>query len=176
MKKVFCGAWATFDSLEETSAAFTDLKASGFKDLTVHSPIPLTRGEIFFSQSKNPIAGLGFIGGFLGTALATGFIIWSSLDWILPVSGKPLISIPLLIPVVFEVCLLSAIVFIVLGLFVSFAFHLFKQPLPNSTKYLQYNRFSRDRFGLVVPCQKEETKTVQTVFRQHQAREIEIEG
>ncbi len=175
MKKAFTGVWATFTSAEETCATFVELTNSDFKKLTVHSPFPMRNCEHLLPTKKDPIAILAFIGAIFGALISVFFIIWTSLDWILPVSAKPIVSIPVMVPVVFEMTILISFFFIGLGMIGFMAVNAFNHPVPRSLKYKQYDRFSKDRFGIVVPCPKKEIESVKTVFSQHQAEEIEIE-
>jgi hypothetical protein len=87
------------------------------------------------------VMGLG--GATLGFLLAA----WTSaVDWPLNVGGKPLISWPAFIPVVFECGILIG------G--VSTFFALWKAcQLPKTTPRIYDERFTDDKFGLIIPLE-----------------------
>ena len=99
MKIKFTGAWAAFEFLDDTCAAIKELKTAGFDQITTHAPCP--RHEIDHAlgnpQSRVPFATLA--GAFLGFGLAVLIITKMALDWILPVSGKPIVSVPIMGPI-----------------------------------------------------------------------------
>ena len=95
----FSGAWATFAYLDDTCAAIKELKNEGFDKITTHTPCP--RHEIDHAlgnpQSRVPFATLA--GAFVGFGLAVLIMTKMALDWILPVSGKPIVATPIMGPI-----------------------------------------------------------------------------
>lgn len=177
MKNTFTGGWATFTNQGNTLSAIDQLSQQGYRSFTVHSPYPLPESADPQSASSiNPIAAATFVGGITGCASAFLFMVWSTLDWILPLSAKPIVSIPVMIPIAFEVTVLSAIVTMILTLVTCITVNHFKHPKPASLKFKNYHRFTDDRFGIVVPCQKNDLSALEAIFKEHQAEEVEIES
>ncbi|MCP3954313.1 MAG: DUF3341 domain-containing protein [Desulfobacterales bacterium] len=176
MKKKFLGAWATFEYLDDTCAAIKELKAEGFDQITTHTPCP--RHEIDHAlgnpQSRVPFATLA--GAFVGFGLAVLIMTKMALDWILPVSGKPIVSVPIMGPIAFELSVLVSIYFTIAGMFLLILRDMWKHPVPQSRKYKDYNRFMRDRFGIVVTGGNGDLEKLENIFKKHQAEEVNLES
>lgn len=176
MSNEFSGVWATFEYLDDMCSAISSLRSSGYEKLTTHTPCP--RHEIDHAlgdpQSRVPFFTLS--GAFVGMALAITIIVVMSLDWIIPVSGKPIVSVPIMVPIIFELSVLFSIWFTVFALIGLIIRESKKHPKPLSKKYRQYPRFSRDRFGVVVPCSQHDFEKVEEVFKKWQAEEVNREA
>ena len=176
MRTKFSGAWATFEYLDDTCAAIKELKNEGFNQITTHAPCP--RHEIDHAlgnpQSRVPFATLA--GAALGFGLAVLIITKMGLDWILPVSGKPIISVPIMGPIAFELSVLLSIYFTMGAIFLMIVWDTWKHPAPKSRKYRDYDRFMRDRFGIVVACGNDDLKKIENILKNHQAEEVTLES
>ena len=51
-----------------------------------------------------------------------------------------------------------------------------KYTFPQSSKFKNYDRFTHDRFGLVVRCEKEELVKLEKIIKKHQPEEINRES
>jgi len=176
MSKNFLGAWATFEYLDDMCAAIGELKGEGFHRITTHAPCP--RHEIDHAlgnpQSRVPFATLA--GGLLGFGVAVLIITKMALDWVLPVSGKPILSIPNMCLVAFVFAILMAVYFTIGAMFLMILRDTQRHPVPRSPRYRDYNRFMRDRFGIVVPCENNELEKVKNILKKHQAEEVNLES
>jgi hypothetical protein len=176
MRTKFSGAWATFEYLDDTCAAIKELKTEGFDQITTHTPC--ARHEIDHAlgnpQSRVPFATLA--GAFVGFSLAVLIMTKMALDWILPVSGKPIVSVPIMGPVVFELSVLMAIYFTMGAIVLLILLDTWKHPVPKSSKYKSYDRFMRDRFGIVVACGNQDMAKLENIFKKHQAEEVNLEN
>src|SRR6185503_4292838 len=81
------GATATvlgvFAHVDTTVDAIEGLKAKGFRDMTVYSPVPVHEIEDVVERDR-PVSGVRFftlIGGLCGTSLGFFLTIWSALKW-----------------------------------------------------------------------------------------------
>ena len=176
MRTKFSGAWATFEYLDDTCAAIKELKTEGFDKITTHTPC--ARHEIDHAlgnpQSRVPFATLA--GAFVGFCLAVLIMTKMALDWILPVSGKPIVSVPIMVPVVFELSVLMAIYFTMGAIVLLILRDTWKHPVPRSREYKDYDRFMRDRFGIVVACGNQDLGKLENIFNKHQAEEVNLES
>lgn len=175
-QKKFVGLWATFAYLDDFCDAIQTLRQKGFKDLSTHSPFP--RHEIFEAlgnpQSRVPFITLGF--GAVGVIVAYSMASWMTLDWVLPVSSKPLVSIPPYTIIAFELMILLSAYGTLTGIVVLAARETLKKGFPKSVAYQGYNRFSGDRFGLIVRCSVADFKAVNAVLTKFMAEEIHREN
>ena len=176
MRTKFLGAWAAFEYLDDTCAAIKELKNAGFSKITTHTPCP--RHEIDHAlgnpQSKVPFATLA--GAFVGFGLAVLIITKMALDWILPMSAKAIVSVPNMGPIVFELAVLVAIYFTMGAMFLMILWDTRKHPVPKSPKYKTYDRFMRDRFGIVVACGNDDLEKVENIFKKNGAEEVNLES
>ena len=85
-----------FAHVDTAVKALEDLRAKGYHDLEVYSPVPIHAIEDVMERDR-PVSRVRLftlIGGLTGTA--SGFIltIWSTMQWGLVTGGKPVASIP----------------------------------------------------------------------------------
>ncbi len=176
MSKSFSGVWATFEYLDDTCSAIEELRKKGYNQITTHTPCPRHEIDHALGNPQSRIPFFTLLGAFVGFGLAIFIIVKMTLMWILPVSGKPVVSIPIMGPIAFELSVLLSIYFTIGGLILLIARDTFLNSKPQSKKYKTYNRFMRDRFGIVVPCNNDSLKDVEFIFKTHQAEEINIEN
>ena len=85
-----------FAHVDTTVRALEELKAKGYHDLTVYTPVPVHEIEDVVERDR-PVSKVRLF-TLLGalTGLASGWIItaWTSLQWGLIVGGKPPIGFP----------------------------------------------------------------------------------
>lgn len=174
MAKTFTGIWGSFPYLDEAAAVAEKLREEG-RDYSVLSPCP--RHELYAAlgepQSRLPWITLVFggLGIFFGYALPS----WTALDWVLPVSQKPIIGLPAFTIFGFELMVLLGGMSTAIGIFMMGNFALFRTKFPKSDKFKSYNRFSNDRFGIVVRCEESQAAAVETLMKEHSAEEVERE-
>lgn len=171
MAKPFTGVWGTFEHIDEASAVIRAVKDQG-REYSVMSPF--YHHELHHAMgnvaSRIPFVTLcfGALGIFFGYALPS----WTALDWVLPVSSKPIVSIPPFTIFGFELMVLLGGVSTAVGIGVLSVISLGKKGLPRSAKFKGYTGFSRDRFGVVVRCEQGEAAQIEQLMRQHSAEEV----
>jgi len=171
MSRGFRGVWGTFAYIDDAAHAIEALQGKGM-DYNVLSPFP--HHELHHAmgspQSKIPFIPLifGALGLFFGYALPT----WTSMDWVLPVSGKPIVSIPPYTIIGFELMVLLGGVSTAIGIFVMGFLDLARKRLPRSERFKQYRGFAVDRFGVVVRCEDGQADEVEGLLREHNAEEV----
>lgn len=171
MRAPFKGIWASFAHVDEAAAVMQRLHTEGRK-YSVLSPCP--RHE-FYDAMGRPQSWLPWITllfGGLGIFFGYGLPTWTALDWVLPVSQKPIVGIPAFTIIGFELMVLlggisTAVAIVVLG-----HLELFRQRLPSSPAFKSYNRFSNDRFGVVVSCEEGDAAALERLMREHSAEEV----
>ena len=176
MKKEFCGFWASFQYLDDFCNSIKDLRKKEYKKITTYSPCP--RHEIIDAlgnpQSRVPFFTLFF--GVLGVCTAYTLASWMSIDWVLPVSNKPTISIPPFTIIAFELMVLLGAYGSMIGVVFLSIRETRKYSFPSSKKFKEYNRFSGDRFGLVVRCEKKDFATVKKIIQNYKPEELHNES
>lgn len=176
MKKEFCGFWASFQYLDDFCNSIKELRSKNYKQITTYSPCP--RHEILNAlgnpQSRVPFFTLGF--GALGVITAFTLASWMSLDWVLPVSNKPTISVPPFIIIAFELMVLLGAYGSMIGVAFLAIRETKKYTFPQSKIFKEYSRFTGDRFGLVVRCNKKNFAIVKKIIQKHQPEKLYDEG
>jgi molybdopterin-containing oxidoreductase family membrane subunit len=171
MRAPFKGIWASFAHVDEAAAVVHRLQHEGRK-YSVLSPCP--RHEFYDAmgrpQSRLPWITLVF--GGLGIFFGYGFPSWTALDWVLPVSQKPIVGIPAFTIIAFELMVLLGGISTALASVLFGHLELFRQRLPASSRFKGYGRFSNDRFGIVVSCEEGEATSMETLMREHSAEEV----
>jgi molybdopterin-containing oxidoreductase family membrane subunit len=157
-----------FAHVDTTLQAIRDLRARGFSDLTVYTPVPVEEieHEVEKVRPLSAVRLFTLVGALTGTCTGFFLTIWSSLKWELITGGKAPVSIPPFVIIGFELTILfgglaSALAILVLG------------KLPKLNPSPTYDpRFSLDRFGVAVACAPDKVESVQSVLSAAGAEEV----
>jgi hypothetical protein len=157
-----------FAHVDTTLQAIRDLRAKGFSDLTVYTPIPVEEieHEVEKVRPLSKVRLFTLVGALTGTATGFFLTIWSSLKWELVTGGKAPVSIPPFVIIAFELTILlgglaSALAILVLG------------QLPRLKPSPTYDpRFTLDRFGVAVTCAPDKVESVQSLLSTAGAEEV----
>ncbi|HEV8471688.1 MAG TPA: DUF3341 domain-containing protein [Methylomirabilota bacterium] len=160
-----------FTYVDTTVRALEELRAKGYHDLTVYTPVPVHEIENVLERDR-PVSRVRIftlIGGLVGLLSAWILTAWTSLKWDLVVGGKPPIGLPVSPPyivIMFEMLVLFGGIATVIGLVV-----LGRLPrLRPSTSFDP--RFTNDRFGVAVHCVAERSASVREILRGAGAEEV----
>lgn len=159
---------AVFDHVDSLLDAAHRCKVSGL-GFQIISPIPLGH-EIeheFGPRKKNRLrwfTGFGAINGFIfGCAVSFG----TSVLYILPRGGKPILPVPPTLLIAYETSILFGVLFTLLGFFV-----LCRMPVISKKPF--HPRIAVDGFGLLVYGVNEDNiLSVEKILKEHGAGEIE---
>src|ERR671919_190350 len=160
-----------FAHVDTTVRALEELKAKGYHDLTVYTPVPVHEIEDVIERDRpvSKVRLFTLLGGLTG--LASGWILtaWSSLQWGLIVGGKPPIGLPVSPPyvvIMFEMMILFGGIATLIGMVTL-------GRLPQFRTSPAYDpRFTRDRFGVAVHCTPERAASVRETLRSAGAEEV----
>ena len=162
------GLLAQYDSQTETRHAIEALREAGFEQLEVFSPVPAPELEEAMGIHTSPVRRWALLGGITGCV--TGFLLTSgtSLAYPLVTQGKPIVSIPPFIVIMFELTILLTGIFALVGMLV----HARKPSLKLASAYRE--RFSVDRWGVHVQVPEEERDRAEETLRSTDAVELEV--
>ena len=158
-----------FAHLDAFTRAIRSLRSSGYRDITAFSPVPRHEIEDALQAGRSPVRFFALGGGLMGCL--TGFVltISTSLHYPLMTGGKPIISIPPFLVIVFELTILFGALGTILGMLLSIQ-------LPRLSLEPGYDpRFSVDRFGLWLRCSQEHGEAVEVILRSSGAEEVHLE-
>jgi ActD protein len=160
-----------FAHVDTTVRALEELKAKGYHDLTVYTPVPVHEIEDVVERDR-PVSRVRIftlLGGLVGLASAWILTAWSSLKWSLVVGGKPPIGLPVSPPyvvIMFELMILFGGVATLIGM-------VMLGRLPKLRPSPTYDvRFTNDRFGVAVHCAAERSASVRDILRAAGAEEV----
>jgi hypothetical protein len=161
------GVLGVFAFLDATLDAIKKLRAGGFTDFTVYSPIPRHEIEGALGQSVSPVRAFTLIGGIAGCAIGAWLTLWMSYDWPVVVGGKPVGSIPPYVIIMFEMTILFGALSTILGILFNALF------AARRAGTIQYDaRFSNDRFGIFVPGGSDKAARIESLLRESGADEV----
>jgi molybdopterin-containing oxidoreductase family membrane subunit len=157
-----------FAHVDTTLDAIRKLRAKGFSELTVYTPVPVEEieEEIEKIRPLSAVRLFTLLGALTGTATGFFLTIWSSLKWELVTGGKDPVSYPPFVIIAFELTILFG------GLATVIAMLLLGK-LPKTKPSLTYDpRFTLDRFGVAVACPPETAEQVRSLLTGAGAEEI----
>lgn len=163
------GILAHYGNLSDTRRAIERLRQAGHMDLEVFSPIPAPELEEAMDIHSSPVNRWALIGGITGCTTGLLITAGTSLAYPLVTQGKPIVSLPVFIVVMFELTILLT------GIFALFAM-LIHARRPKFTLSPHYrSEFSVDRWGVYVPLATEQDrKEAETLIRDTGAVEVEV--
>jgi Protein of unknown function (DUF3341) len=157
-----------FAHVDTTLQAIRDLRAKGFSNLTVYTPVPIEEieHEIDKVEPLSKVRLFTVIGALTGTATGFFLTIWTSLKWELVTGGKAPVSIPPFVIIAFELTILLGGLCTLLALFIT-------GPLPLLRGSPRYDpRFTSDRFGVEVHCPPDQVGAAEEILRRAGAEEV----
>ncbi len=100
---------AFFTDEDDIKAGAAEARLRGFNIYDVYSPFPIHGMDDAVGLKPSRLTWVAFAGGLLGLVTAVSLQIWTSAyDWALNIGGKPFNSVPLWVPVAFELTVLFA--------------------------------------------------------------------
>ena len=100
------GVLGSFGDPSSAAGAVRTLKGAGFGDVRVAMPAPFPEVVAALGKPRSPIDFVTFPGALFGLLCGVGLTVGTSLAWPLITGGKPVVSIPPFVIVIFEVTVL----------------------------------------------------------------------
>jgi Protein of unknown function (DUF3341) len=161
---------STFESDEECAQGILALHGASIHEFSAFFPFPsekiLEAADHVRSWGPSPVRYWQLFGGITGVLSAIALTFGTSWEWNLIVGGRPVISVPPYIIIMFELLILIGGLSGLMGFFVHNRMPVF-DPLPGYR-----SRFSEDKFGLVVQCDESAAGRVESVLRDAGAEDI----
>ncbi len=157
----------TFAYEEEFLAAAEHLKASGFDNISLLSPVPLEEAQEILGLGKSPVRRFSLAGALIGGASGFAMSVATALVFILPTGGRAIIALPSYFVITYEMTILLGVLFTLIG------FHVVSGlPAWHDAPYLP--SASIDRFVVVVEgAAGEQAARAEAIIRQAGAEEIQ---
>ncbi len=164
------GVLGVFTYLDETLGAVKKLRDAGFKNLRVFSPFPNHEIEEVMDEPESVVRFFTLGGAMLGAACGVGFTVLMSSDWPISVSAKPIVSLPPFMIIIFELTILMGALATLLGLLVN------SRLRHNAPRSMYDARFSEDKFGVMITCEKDSVKDAEEILASHGAEDIKFDS
>ena len=160
------GVLGFFLFLDRLLIAANRLRGAGFAYIIIFSPIPLGHKiETLLGEKKNPIRLFAFFGGIIGLFFGSILVIGTSMLYILPIDGRPIIAITPTIVISFETMILFGVFSTLLG------FLLYSKLPSKKVKTLDITA-DIDRFGLLVRVSYIHIDAVEEIIKESGAEEV----
>jgi molybdopterin-containing oxidoreductase family membrane subunit len=159
-----------FGHVDTTVHALEELRAKGYHDFEVYTPVPVHEIEDVIERDRpvSPVRLFTLVGGLAGTISGFVLTIWSSMKWGLITGGKPVVSVPPFVVIAFELTILFG------GIATILAAVLLGR-LPRLRFSRAYDpRFTNDRFGIAVHCAADRGASVREILRTTGAEEVKV--
>jgi hypothetical protein len=142
------GVIAEFASPQDLLAAAERTREAGYRRIEAYSPYPIEGLAETLGHRTSRVPLLTLIGGIIGAVGGYALQYWTSVvDYPLNVGGRPLNSWPAFIPVTFEMTILVAGLFAVLGMLALNGLPMPYHPVFNVPRFALA---SRDRYFLFI--------------------------
>jgi len=156
---------ASFAEEEECVHAVEVLKHNDIA-FRVFSPIPSEHLLHAIGRPLSPVRAFVLMGGIAGVLTGLAVTVGTSWEWNLVAGGKPVVSLPPFIIIMFELMILFG------GLSAAASFFFFAR-LPQFDPIAGYSeRFGADRFGVAVACNEVDSAKIEALMREAGAEQI----
>ena len=142
------GLLAEFDNPSALVAAAREAHAAGYRRMDAYTPFPVEELNEALGLEHTGVAAMVLIGGITGALV--GYLMQyyiAVIDYPLNIGGRPLHSWPAFVPVTFELTILCAGLFAVLGMLALNGLPMPHHPVFNAPRFALA---SRDRFFLCI--------------------------
>jgi len=142
------GLMAEFGGPRRLIRAIEAAREAGYSEMEAYTPYPIEEVWEALGHHKSKLPAIVLAGGILGAILGFGLQYWTSvIAYPLNIGGRPLNSWPAFIPVTFEMTILVATFFTVLGML---ALNGLPQPYHPVFNVERFALASRDRYFLCI--------------------------
>ncbi len=153
----------------QAAQAIAAVQKDDLGQVVAYSPVQHHAIERVLPVEVSRVGLFTLVGGLLGGVSGFALPIYTSLEWALITGGKPVIAIPAFTVIAFEL----AILFAALGGVAGF---LIQAGLPRVRGTTPYDeRFTVDRYGVLVACTQERREGVAAVLERSGAEEVRHE-
>ena len=170
---ILAGYLAEFDSVDTILAAAEVVRDAGYRRWDTHSPFPVHGMDDAMGIRPPILPWIVATGGVMGMLGGLALEVFTnSIDYPFFISGKPLVSLPAFIPVIFECTILVAAFTAVFGMLVLNKLPMLYNPLFKSERF---RRVTNDRFFVVIDATDPNFDEKQTLALLQSLKPIAIE-
>jgi hypothetical protein len=147
-QEILAGYLAEFEDVDSVMAAARKVRDEGYRLWDVHSPFPIHGIDDAMGIRPTILPWLVLFGGVAGLLGGLALQVWTmAIDYPYLISGKPLMSMPAFIPVIFECTIAGAAFAAVFGMLLLNKLPTLYNPLLKSERF---RRVTDDRFFISI--------------------------
>lgn len=148
MHKKLIGIVGLFKNPDALVQGAKEVRSRGFIHSDAYTPFPIHGMDKLLGQKRSLLPWITLVMGLAGCFGGLALTIWTSaIDWPLNVGGKPLVSLPAFVPIIFECTILLGGIFTVVGLFGLCR-------LPNYHTHVFDKDITHDVYALFIPAKE----------------------
>jgi hypothetical protein len=144
------GLMAEFETPSELVHAARRTREAGFRKFDAFSPLPIHELDEAMDLHDNRVSLFTFLGGLFGCCGGFALCSWCASAFPLDVGGRPLISVPMFIPITFELTILVGGLTAAISMLVMNGFPTPYHPVFNVDRFANA---SRNKFFLCIESQ-----------------------
>ena len=159
-----------FEDPQQAADAITALREDGFphQDMDVYSGSPFPEGTFGEYEAPHRLYVFPIVGALVGFAIGLLLTAGTQISYPLVTGGKPILSIPPMTVIMYELTMLHAIIFTVLGI-------LFESRLPKRRMGVYDTRITEGYIGIIVACPDERAQAAEGALRGAGAEDVKRE-
>ena len=159
-----------FQEVDEAVTAADSLKDNGIEDFEVLTSTPYPEGAFGEKPSHHRLYVFPFIGACLGFSAAILITSGTQMAYPLVTGGKPLLALPSMFIICYEVTMLGAILFTIIGV-------VFESRLPRTGKLAPYDtRITEGYVGIGVDVPEDDVEKISNSFKEANAADVHLEA
>ncbi|MCE2469902.1 MAG: DUF3341 domain-containing protein [Dehalococcoidia bacterium] len=160
-----------FEDPQGAADALSALREEGFphEDIDIYSGSPFPEGTFGEYEAPHRLYMFPLVGAMVGFAVGLLLTAATQISYPIVTGGKPLLSIPPMTVIMYEMTMLHAIIFTVLGI-------LFESRLPKRRLGVYDTRITEGYIGLIVACPQERSAAAETTMRRLGAEDVKQEA
>jgi len=174
------GVMGEFETAKHLLQAVAKVRDAGYRNMDAYAPFPVEGLSEAMGLRRSWVPLVTLLGGLTGGLTGFGFQYWVNvLAYPLNIAGRPLNSWPAFIPVTFELTILGASIFAVVGML---AMNKLPHPYHPVFNVARFGRASTDRFFICIEATDpkfsvtDSARFLQSLEAVHVTEVIEEEG
>ena len=167
------GILAEFRNPKELVDAAEKVEKSGYNKYDTYAPFPIHGMEKAMGLKNSPLGWIVLVGGLTGLIGAVTLMVWvMAYEYPMNISGKPLINIPIYVPIAFELTVLLSAFAATFGMFALNKLPKLHNPLFNVERF---KKASDDGFFICIEAEDDlfSEEKVSSLFTDMGATHIE---
>jgi hypothetical protein len=159
-QEILAGYLAEFETVDAILTAAEKVRDAGYRRWDAHSPFPIHGMDDAMGVRPTILPWLVLAGGVSGLVAGVVLQVWTmAIDYPFLISGKPFVSMPAFIPVIFECTIAGAAFTAVFGMLLLNKLPMHYNPLLKSERF---RRATSDRFFISIDATDPEFDEVKT--------------